>query len=499
MRPSALLLLLSLGACALAPRPPGAFRPAETAAKPFEPWDDEPTADAPVRPPAPRPRPPAPRDDRLPLAVMPFEDDAGLEKAELDTLDAMFREAVNQELSDRFMVMTDKAFEDQLTKRSRTECVVGSCLLKLGEALGVPRIIGGTVRKVGGVLRLAVESANTETDEAIGSKVLSGRNVTALMAAIKSGARPMLREWFGLAARGTASPDDDGTLRIESSGADFGVSVDGQPLGYTPVDHKLDAGAHEVAIRDRCHQDETVPVNVSPGKAMSLKLSPRPREAVLRVYADGDRVDLGATILVDDVVWGTTPATLTIPLCSKELVVRAPDGTERRRRLSLKEKVRQDVRERFFVPVAPAPAATAPAATAPAATTPTSFTAGTAPAPVPPPAPPPPPPPTTIAWFEWRPQKLRWTSLAFPGMSFDEAEALCRGLGARLPTKAELLTLHAARATSPALDRKLAGPPGPTWSDTRATIGGVLWTVDLATGGEQVRGNGNLFQARCVR
>lgn len=135
-------------------------------------------------------------------------------------------------------------------------------------------------------------------------------------------------------------PANFALLSVETTPSGLPVTFDGKPAGTSPIkDKRVNARAHDVMVATPCYTDIGERIVVAKGEKRTVKIEAQPRWAGLRVSAHDDAGNaLEAGIEVDGQPMGTTPKAVKLPVCSKEVVVRAPDGTTFRQALSLKEK-----------------------------------------------------------------------------------------------------------------------------------------------------------------
>jgi len=135
-------------------------------------------------------------------------------------------------------------------------------------------------------------------------------------------------------------------LDIETSPPSLPVRVDGAPVGTSPItNHQVKPGAHVVLVAGACVRDTRQKVQLKPGERRKVKLAARVRPAGISIHAgDGKGNDLAASVFVDGRKLGAAPDTFTVPVCSKELVVRAEGAGEVRQQLALEEKTIKEIR-----------------------------------------------------------------------------------------------------------------------------------------------------------
>ncbi len=128
-------------------------------------------------------------------------------------------------------------------------------------------------------------------------------------------------------------------LSVESEPAGLQVTLDGKPVGKTPLrGHRVTPGLREVLVKSACHFDKGERVQLARGERKSLSVELKPREAGVQVTAeDGSGNAVEATVKVDGTPVGKAPSTFTVPVCSKRIEVRAPAG-EWSAELSLRER-----------------------------------------------------------------------------------------------------------------------------------------------------------------
>jgi hypothetical protein len=119
---------------------------------------------------------------------------------------------------------------------------------------------------------------------------------------------------------------DSGHLVVTSPVAGTQLMIDGSHAGRMPVGKiQLPAGPHKLLIQSPCHLDEGRDFEITAGKETRLNVNPRPKESMLDVSAENENgAVVRAEILVDGVKSGTTPATLKVQTCVKDIRVEDP-------------------------------------------------------------------------------------------------------------------------------------------------------------------------------
>jgi hypothetical protein len=100
----------------------------------------------------------------------------------------------------------------------------------------------------------------------------------------------------------------------------IGSSMDGQIL-LPPGTHRLRAVNEALGIR------QWLTVNVEPGAVQRVPFSVAP--GTLTLHEDGE-------VFLDGVSAGTTPRSIKVPPGTHEIVLRLPDGTERRQAMTVR-------------------------------------------------------------------------------------------------------------------------------------------------------------------
>jgi hypothetical protein len=113
------------------------------------------------------------------------------------------------------------------------------CLAERGAALGVDRIVGGTLSKRYASYRVALVSADARTGERLGGLereiAIASRRVQKDVA----DAAPALLQ---------GAQEPTGVLKVTTDVPGAKVMVDGAPAGFTPVARVLKPGRHEVRV-----------------------------------------------------------------------------------------------------------------------------------------------------------------------------------------------------------------------------------------------------------
>ncbi len=131
---------------------------------------------------------------------------------------------------------------------------------------------------------------------------------------------------------------DFGWLTVSST-VEIDVLLDGQNIGKAPLNKKVvSPGAHQIETDNECFYKTGEKFQIKRGESKVISLDLKPKESAIKVTARDDKGnDLEADVFVDGKNVGTAPGTSKIPMCSREVVVKAKKG-EFKQNLILKEK-----------------------------------------------------------------------------------------------------------------------------------------------------------------
>ena len=142
-----------------------------------------------------------------------------------------------------YEVLGPRAVADQLGRDGAAALAAcggdAGCLAERGAALGVERIVGGTLSRRGPAYRVALVSADARTGARLGG---AERDVAV--------ASRRLRRDVADAAPALLRGGDEarGVLRVLTEAAGAAVWVDGVPAGKTPAARVVRPGKHEVKV-----------------------------------------------------------------------------------------------------------------------------------------------------------------------------------------------------------------------------------------------------------
>lgn len=128
-----------------------------------------------------------------------------------------------------------------------------------------------------------------------------------------------------------------GTIAITSDQPGVRVTLDGAPVGVTPLEVKADAGLRSVLVADRCYQELGERVAVERAQKRTVALKAVPRWSGVKVRARDRRGnDIEAKVEVDGKALGVTPLTAKVSVCASLIRVVA-NGRRVESRLALEE------------------------------------------------------------------------------------------------------------------------------------------------------------------
>ncbi len=132
---------------------------------------------------------------------------------------------------------------------------------------------------------------------------------------------------------------DFGYLSVESEPAGIEVTLDGKSIGKTPINKvTLSPGPHQVETKDNCYYQTGEKFTANRGESKNIRLEIKPKEAGIKVTAqDKAGNDVEASVFLDGKELGNAPGKWKVPVCAKELLVKAKDG-QYKETLSLEEK-----------------------------------------------------------------------------------------------------------------------------------------------------------------
>jgi formylglycine-generating enzyme required for sulfatase activity len=126
----------------------------------------------------------------------------------------------------------------------------------------------------------------------------------------------------GASVKATLSPRF-GWITVETVPPGLAIAIDGADAGRTPLEaREVDEGSREIVVTDRCWLRTGERIAVKAGERRTLRLSPKPRLAGLKVDAEDERGNaVEGDVKVDGSVAGPVGATLKVPVCARTVSV----------------------------------------------------------------------------------------------------------------------------------------------------------------------------------
>lgn len=117
------------------------------------------------------------------------------------------------------------------------------------------------------------------------------------------------------------------------------LKLDGEIIGNIPIEKKMiNPGAHEIEHTNSCYYQSGEKFTIKRGEIKKITIELNPKESAIKVTARDDKGnDLEADVFVDGKNVGTAPGTFKIPMCSREVIVKAQKN-EFKQNLKLEEK-----------------------------------------------------------------------------------------------------------------------------------------------------------------
>jgi len=189
--------------------------------------------------------------EKTTVSVMDLKVTSGVAAAEAQQLtNKLMNELV---ICDAFAVV-DRAKRDEILKEQGFQmtgaCDQGSCLVQAGQLLGVQKMIGGCIGRLGRVYSVEIQLVDVRTGSInlAFSREYQGE-VSQLLAAMRDAAQE-LSSW-GVRPKVVVTPEQPefGAIRVKSKPKGAVIALDGQYLGMTPAKlSKVEAGEHRLTL-----------------------------------------------------------------------------------------------------------------------------------------------------------------------------------------------------------------------------------------------------------
>jgi len=169
-----------------------------------------------------------------------------------------------------------------------------SCLTELGGALGADLLIGGNIAKLGDKYNLTLSLVDNNAAKSKARFQGSAGTAAALTGTIQRGVAVIFGRKKEVRTRGML------LVKTEPPGA-F-LTMDGKPIGKSPLGIEVDAGDHEIqASLGELHG--AVEVLIKPGQVTKASISLQTPPVAVRIMTSPPE----ATVYIDGVEYGQTP------------------------------------------------------------------------------------------------------------------------------------------------------------------------------------------------
>jgi hypothetical protein len=184
-------------------------------------------------------------------------------------------------------------------------CDEASCLVEVGQLLGVERMVAGSIGKVGDFFTISLRMINVATGEILFTVNVDYKgSIEEVISRVTGDAALKLARSAGgeIAKAMTAGKKGDLYITTEPSGAT--VEIDGQKIsGQTPLTLQgFPAGEHRIIARGYNHFGSKT-ITLEPDDLLKVQISMSEGEGCLKVFT----TPAGATVLLDGVNKGQTP------------------------------------------------------------------------------------------------------------------------------------------------------------------------------------------------
>ena len=151
------------------------------------------------------------------------------------------------------------------------DCTTSECIVKVGQLLGVEKMVTGKIGKLGETYYISITMTNVETG------VVEGMADEEYTGEIGQLFKVMSRVAWRLAGeKVVVAKKDTGTLQITSVPQGATVMLDGKEVGATPI--KLDnikVGEHKIALSLKDYQEYRKDIRISPDETLKVEASLR--------------------------------------------------------------------------------------------------------------------------------------------------------------------------------------------------------------------------------
>jgi hypothetical protein len=216
-----------------------------------------------------------------------------------------------------------------------SECLVESCAVDIGRAIGVDYVTHGMIGKFGKKYTLSIELYETMGGKLLGSIVAESNDIDGLLTTIRQEANPLFSRINAVVAPlpAAAVPVASGIGAVKEQG--FGIlSIKPAYLGNITRnkswnltingetalswENKLPPGKHNIKLSHECYEDVSfnaeIEKNVRKIFDMSNKIALKKGDLILETRINGSPSK--EPVFIDDKQVGVTPFKDFIPLCS---------------------------------------------------------------------------------------------------------------------------------------------------------------------------------------
>ncbi|MBP7127391.1 hypothetical protein KBD49_13590, partial [Myxococcota bacterium] len=183
------------------------------------------------------------------VAVLEFQDSAGLTEYEVRALSDDVREAALVLPRDRYLVMTRESMLVMLPPGTTlAQCTGAQCEVEMGRMVGADVVVAGEMGRFSGSLEVRLKVFDTRTAALLGTVTAGGRDLRELRDALGRQAKALMRQALGVRGSGgggvgpVPGPEprveqvgeirpEVGMLRVEGSPRGARVAVEG-PKGF---------------------------------------------------------------------------------------------------------------------------------------------------------------------------------------------------------------------------------------------------------------------------
>ncbi|MCX5866147.1 MAG: PEGA domain-containing protein [Proteobacteria bacterium] len=251
------------------------------------------------------------------LAVLDLDLSPGIPQEAKTSLSDILREQLWK--TGRFRVVDRNNMERIMKEQGfqLSDCTSKECAVKVGQLLGVEKMVTGNVTLLGKTYIISVQMTRVETGEIekMSSDRCSACELDQLIGSIDKVSAALAEAVGGVAAPPKPAPAKPakvapvlGSLEVSSDPVEAQVYLDGGQAGVSPVVVKdIKPGDHRLLLKKEGYAPQEIMVSVKPGlNSMEARLK---QLATIRVQGAPD----GAQILIDGRSVGTTPREVMVP------------------------------------------------------------------------------------------------------------------------------------------------------------------------------------------